>query len=162
MIGVLVMAAGAEQAQEQVVSMFTGVSAGTVMSQPAVNMGWDLALAEAAEYFARFRFTAFPVTDRAGRTKGMLRIDQLEQVPAQRRGTTAVADVMNHDPALPIGKRTDVGHVLELPALAQFGRAVVVDHTGRPLGVLSLTDIQRAIRASRLDQTGGQRRLASH
>ncbi|MGO9882946.1 MAG: site-2 protease family protein [Solirubrobacteraceae bacterium] len=161
-IGVfLVIAAGAERVQQQVVSMFTGVSAGTVMSQPAVSVACDLALDEAAGYFARYRFTAFPVTDSAGRTKGMLGIDQLERVPAQHRRTTAVADVMNRDASLLIGEQTDVGHLLEQPGFAQFGRAVVVDHAGRPLGVVSLTDIQRTIRASRLHDGGsGATRLA--
>lgn len=54
-----------------------------------------------------------------------------------------------------------MGHLLEQPGFAQFGRAVVVDHAGRPLGVVSLTDIQRTIRASRLHDGGsGATRLA--
>jgi len=154
----LVIAAGAERLQEQVVTMFTGVSAGKLMSQPPVSIPSHATLKEAADYFARYRFTAFPVTDRAGRTLGMLRIDQLERVPARRRGQSAVAEVMNRSPALLIGERTDVGHLLEQPDFAQFGRGVVVDETGRPVGVLSLTDIQRAIRASRL---GGSTRHAA-
>ncbi len=150
-IGVfLVMAAGAERLQEQVVTMFTGISAEELMSQPPVCILSELTLEEAAGYFARDRFTAFPVTDRAGRTLGMLRIDQLERVPAHRRARTAVAEVMSRDPALLIGEQTDVGQLLEQPDFARFGRAVVVDGTGRPVGVLSVTDIQRAIRASRL------------
>jgi hypothetical protein len=65
----------------------------------------------------------------------------------------SVVEVMNRDPGLLIGEQTDVGHLLRQPWFAQFGRAVVIDHTGHPVRVLSLTDIQRAIRASRLDRT---------
>jgi Zn-dependent protease/predicted transcriptional regulator len=153
-IGVfLVMAAGAERLQEQVMTMLTGIPAASLMSQPPASIPAQTTLEEAAAYFARYRFTAFPVIDKAGRTVGMVRIDQLERVPIRRRGTTTVAEVMNRDYGLMIGERTDVGHLLEQPSFVRFGRAVVVDHAGRPVGVLSLTDIQRAIRASRLGGT---------
>ena len=70
---------------------------------------------------------------------------------------------MNRDPGLLIGEQTDVGHLLEEPGFVQFGRAAVVDHTGRPLGVLSVTDVQRRLRVSRLEQSnGGRTRVASH
>ncbi len=148
--GFLVMAAGAERLQERVMTVLTGIPAERLMSPAPVSIPAQATLDEAAEYFSRYRFTAFPVIDSGGRALGLVRIDQLERVPVTTRGTTAVADVMNPDPALLIGRQTDVGHLLEQPAFAKFGRAVVVDDTARPVGVLSLTDIQRAIRASRL------------
>jgi CBS domain-containing protein len=40
--------------------------------------------------------------------------------------------------------------VLERPAFARVGRAVVLDEPGRPAGLISITDVQRALRASRL------------
>jgi hypothetical protein len=74
-IGVfLVMAAGAERLQEQVVTMFTGVTAGELMSHPAVTMPSELTLAQAQRYFARYRYTAFPITDSAGLALGMTSI----------------------------------------------------------------------------------------
>ena len=47
-------------------------------------------------------------------------------------------------------EQEDVGHLLDEAAFARVGRAAVVDDEGRPVGVVSLTDIERAIRASRL------------
>ena len=40
--------------------------------------------------------------------------------------------------------------LLERPAFARVGRAVVVDERGRPVGLVSITDVKRALRASRL------------
>jgi CBS domain-containing protein len=40
--------------------------------------------------------------------------------------------------------------LLERPAFAKFGRAVVIDERGRPIGLVSITDVQRSLRASRL------------
>jgi len=154
-IGVfLVMAATAERVQEQVLTTFTGVCAEELMSHPAISIPAEVTLAEAQGYFARYRYTAFPVTDRAGRAVGMLSIDHLERTPPTRWVATLAADRADKDPALLIGQREDVGHLLQQPAFARVGRAAVVDEEGRPVGVVSLTDIQRTLRAARLRNTG--------
>ena len=64
LIGVfLAIAANAERRQEQVLTTFIGVSAGELMSQPAISIPAELTLEGAEQYFARYRYTAFPVTD---------------------------------------------------------------------------------------------------
>jgi CBS domain-containing protein len=40
--------------------------------------------------------------------------------------------------------------LLERPAFVRVGRAVVVDGLGRPVGLVSITDVQRTLRASQL------------
>lgn len=80
----------------------------------------------------------------------MLSIDQLERTPRSRRGGVFASERADHDPALMIGDQEDVAHLLEQPAFARVGRAAVIDDDGRPVGVVSVTDIQRAIRAARL------------
>ena len=146
----LVVAAKAEQVQEQVLTTFTGVCAAELMSQPAICIPPALTLDEAQEYFARYRFTAFPITDATGRAVGMLSIDQLERTPDSKLARTFVAEIADRDPALLVHENEDIAHLLEQPAFARVGRAVVVDGEGGPLGVVSLTDIQRALRAARL------------
>ena len=154
LIGVfLVTAAGAELTQQRVVSVLTGIPAERLMSRPPVSIPAQTTLDAAEVYFPRYRFTAFPVMDSAGRAVGMLRIDQLEHIPSGRRAITPVAEVMNRDAALLIRASTDVGHLLELPSFTEFGRAVVVDDDVHPVGVLSLTDVQRALRASQLHRS---------
>jgi predicted transcriptional regulator len=163
LIGVfLIAAASAEQLQGQVVETFTGVSAEELMSQPAISTPSRLTLAQAQHYFEHYRYTAFPVTDRGGRAIGMLSIDHIQRTPRSRRETTLVGDRAERDPALLIGMREDVAHLLEQPEFARVGRAAVVDDRGRPVGVVSLTDIQRTIRATRLrDRTGGSAGLVT-
>jgi CBS domain-containing protein len=146
----LVIAASAERVQEQVVSTFTGVLAEQLMSHPAITIPADLTLAEAQQYFARYRYTAFPVTDRSGRAIGMLSIDHLERTPRSRRSVKLAGERADRDPALLIGQQEDVAHLLQQPAFARVGRAAVIDDEGRPVGVVSLTDIQRTLRANRL------------
>jgi len=146
----LVAAASAERAQEQVVVLLTGVRVSDLMSHPVVAIPAELPLAEAEQYFARYRFTAFPITDRAGRAVGLLSIDQLEKAPRSAWSTMTAGEMADRDPELILGEREDVPHLLERARFARVGRATVIDEDGRPIGLISLTDVQRAIRASRL------------
>jgi Zn-dependent protease/predicted transcriptional regulator len=153
----LVVAANAERLQEQVVSTFTGVHAEELMSQPVVSIPSESTLEQAQQYFARYRYTAFPVTAADGRAVGILRIGQLERTPRSARFVDELAD---RDPALLIGEQDDVAELLEQPAFARVGRAAVLDDRGRPVGIVSLTDIQRAIRADPLrNSNSGPARL---
>ena len=74
----------------------------------------------------------------------------LERTSRSPRGASFAGELADHNPALLIGERQDVAHLLEQPAFVRVGRAAVVDDQGRPVGVVSLTDIQRTIRAARL------------
>ena len=80
----------------------------------------------------------------------MLSIDHLERTPASRRSVTLAGERADRDPALLIGQREDVARLLQQPGFARVGRAAVIDDEGRPVGVVSLTDIQRTLRANRL------------
>jgi len=81
---------------------------------------------------------------------GMLSIDHLSRTPRARWTTILVGKRADRDAALLVGEQEDVGHLFDQPAFARIGRAAVIDDEGRPVGVVSLTDIERAIRASGL------------
>jgi CBS domain-containing protein len=151
----LVSAAGAEQLQEQVETAFKGVAARELMSHPVVSLPNDLSLAEAASrYFATYRYTAFPVVDADGRAVGLLTIGQLEPALRQRHPVALVGELADRDSALLVAEHEDVADLLARPAFARVGRAVVVDRARRPVGIVSLTDVQRAMRAARLQRPG--------
>lgn len=147
----LTAASGAERMQEEIVHAFSGVRAEQLMSSPVVSIPANLTLAQAADrYFTRYRYTAFPVVDSGGRATGLIAINQLERVRHSELGETLVGDVADHDPALILERRDDVAHLLEIPGFARVGRATVVDDAHRPVGIVSITDVQREIRAARL------------
>jgi Zn-dependent protease/predicted transcriptional regulator len=159
-IGVfLVGAAGAERYQEEVVAAFTGTPVTDLMSTPVVSIPAATSLAAAQPYFARYRYSAFAVTDSGARAVGLLTIDQVEHTRPSERAHVPVGDVADHDPKLLIGADADVANLLAQPAFTRTGHLVVIDASGRPIGIISRTDVQRAIRASRLGPTAG--RMAS-
>ena len=76
--------------------------------------------------------------------------------------SSSAGERADRDLAPLIGERKDIGRVLERP-LARVGRAAVIDEQHRPIGVVSLTDIQRAIRASSMgDAASSAASLAPH
>lgn len=152
-IGLFVITgAKAEQLQEEIVTAFTGVQAQDLMSRPAVSIEAGAGLQEARELSARYHHTAFPVIDADGRALGMLSLKHLEQPPHPHRPTATVAQLADRDPTLLVEEHEDVAHLLQAPAFGRVGRAAVVDASGHPVGVVSITDVQREVRTRHLGE----------
>jgi Zn-dependent protease/predicted transcriptional regulator len=163
----IVAAAGAQAMGAQINAVFSGVRAAELMSTPAVSVPARATVAQAvSEFFIARRYTSFPVVDDAGRAVGLISIGQAQSLTAEQREHERVFELAERDPELIVGEDEDVAHLLEQPAFARAGRAVVVDGTGRPAGLLSITDVQRVLRVSALDdhpsdggaRSGGARR----
>ena len=115
----------------------------------------ELSVAVAAsDYFARYGYTAFPVLDARLGLLGLVTIDRLQALPPARRAMMRVAEIVDRDPALVASEDLDVARLLERPAFARVGRAVVVDTHNTPVGPVSITDVQRAIRSAQLSVPG--------
>lgn len=157
----IVMAAGAQAVGAQVQAALSGVTAGELMSTPAVSIPEHASLAHAAEaYFRPYRYNAFPVTDEQGHAIGLVSIAQVEACLRGRRSPAEIRAVADCDPALIVHTEEDVARLLERPAFSRFGRAVVIDADGRPVGLVSITDVQRSLRAYKL--TGSNDRGPAH
>lgn len=60
-----------------------------------------------------------------------------------------MAELADRDRSLLVAPDTDVTELIEVPAFARMLRAAVVDGDDRPIGILSVTDVQRALDAHR-------------
>jgi Zn-dependent protease len=151
-VGVFViLAAKAEEGGLRVRTAFEGREAGRFVSFPAVTVPAGISVAEALERcFVPHRYTAFPVIE-DGRPVGLIDVSHVERVPAARRDTTPVGEVAVLDPELIVGEHQDVAELLERPAFQQLGRAVVLSERGE-VGVISITDVNRALRAIELSR----------
>jgi Zn-dependent protease/CBS domain-containing protein len=147
----VVAAAGAQAVGAQVQAALSGVHASELASTPVVSIPERTSVAQAgAEWFLPHRYTAFPVVDEQGRAFGLVSVAQIEALTRSERLQRDVGELADRDPALLVSGEEDVARLLERPAFARVGRAVVVDGSGRPVGLVSITDVQRALRASRL------------
>jgi CBS domain-containing protein len=151
-VGVFVIvAAKAEEGGLLIRTAFAGREAGRFMSYPAITVPAEVSVAEAIEeYFIRHRYTAFPVIDR-GRPVGLIDVEHVERVPHDRRATTTVAEAAVSDPELVVGEHQDVAELLERPTFQRVGRAIV--HTRHGFGLISVTDVNRALRALELSSS---------
>jgi len=159
LIGFFIVTAAAQQAAgAEIRAVFSGVRAADLMSVPLIAIPSGLTVELASQYFARYRYTAFPVLDAGRRLHGIVTIEHVEALTPERRRLTLVDDIANDDPGLIVGQDDDVAALLERSAFTQVGRAIVIDEHGTPIGLVSITDVQRAIRGARLGvpQTPGR------
>jgi Zn-dependent protease len=147
LIGFFVIAAArAEERGLQVRVALTGREAGRLMSSPAITIPADISVAAAVEdYFVRYRHSAFPITGEGGLV-GMVDVEAVGRVPNARRADTAVGQIAIDDPSLVIDEHLDVAELLERPSFQRVGRAVVIS-PGNELGIVSITDVNRVMRA---------------
>ena len=150
LIGVFVIAAAkAEEGGLRVRTAFEGREAGRFVSFPAVTAPAGISVEQAIEeLFVPYRYTAFPVID-AGRPVGLIDSSHVERIHPAQRATTTVREAATVDPELLIGEHQDVAELLERAAFQRVGRAVVTSDRGE-VGVISITDVNRALRAIEL------------
>lgn len=153
----VIVAARAEEGGLRVRTAFSGREAGRLMSFPAVTVLAALSVEAAiAEYFAPYRYTAFPVLD-GDRPIGLVDVGAVERVPGARRASTPVGEIAVVDPDLIVSEHEDVAELLGRPAFQRVGRAVVSTERGG-VGILSITDVNRVMRALELAESSGPSR----
>ena len=159
----IVMAAGQQATGAELHAVFSGRRVSDLMTRPVVTIPGELPLSLAArDYFGRYPYTAFPVVDARGRAVGVVTAWGMEATTRRARLSVVaspmagrVADIAEGDHALLVTEDTDVAELFERPSFARVGRAIVVDTGGAPVGIVSTTDVQRAIRSTRLATSQG-------
>ena len=156
----IVAAAGAQAQVAEIEAVFSGTTAAEVMSAPPVTIPADTSIRDAVvDYLAPYGFAAFPVIDADGRPVGLLTVARAQSVPLAGRDIP-VSDIAERDPALQVTAQADVAELLTRPAFVRIGRAAVLDGDGRVAGIISITDVQRAMRSARLAVPPGRERVA--
>jgi Zn-dependent protease len=152
LIGLFIVVAAGEQATAaRVQAVLSGVQARELMSTPPVSIPASTPIGDAGrDYFLPYRYTSFPVVDEPGRAVGLVSLAQLEALGTRPRSAGTVLEIADRDPEVLVAEDEDVARLLRRPAFMRAGRAVVIDPARRPVGLVSITDVQRALRASPL------------
>jgi CBS domain-containing protein len=100
------------------------------------------------EYFLRYRWPWFPVTDHLGRFIGFVTREQIEHVPEGLRHESTVDEVVDRDPGSVLSVRLDepLESLLASEGLRQLGALMAVDAEGVLRGVVTLDQVRRALR----------------
>ncbi len=153
----LLAAARAEQVATVAQDYLRGVEVREVMSAPVEVGSADATVAEFVESnVLRGRHSAYPVVGSTGAVEGLVTLEELRGVPAAERGLVRVREV-----CLPLGAVATTGpgepltDVLERLTRESGRRALVFDH-GRLVGILSSTDVTRALERRTLFTPAGR------
>lgn len=153
--GFLFVAGTAEARQMHLTHALEGVLAGELMSSPVVSVPASSTLQAAIDGgFVAHLYGSFPVVDDAGLAVGLLPLRTVRATPAAERATKLVSEAMIADPELLIGRGTPVTDLLTEESFLRVGRAVVVDYDNRPIGLVSITDVQRRMQVDDLRTRG--------
>lgn len=150
LIGLFIILAGqAEESSVQLKSVFRGLGLRRVMAVPAVTLDAEQSVGEAMrDSFATLGYHAFPVLER-GRPVGLLSIEQVAAVPAERRETSRVGEIVDRDPSVFVDEEITIDELMANPSFQRHRRAVVRCEDGA-VGIISASAIQRAVRARRM------------
>jgi Zn-dependent protease/CBS domain-containing protein len=148
----LVNGAAAEEHQARLGSMLNGVLVGDVMTAHPLVVNPGLTVEEFISGIAfAYPFSGYPLADPNGRLLGLVTLNRVRAVPSQRRAVTRLIDIACQPDgvptALPHEPLTDL-----LPRMdgCADGRAVVIDETNAVVGIVTASDVSRALQVAGL------------
>jgi len=99
------------------------------------------------EFFLRYRWPWFPVTDPSGRFLGLVIREKVDEVPEELRPGWTVGEVMSKDYEGSLRVQTDapLESLLGSEGLRTLGALMAVDGEGVLRGVVTLDQVRRAL-----------------
>jgi Zn-dependent protease len=145
----MAQAAGSIEYQTQVAERIAGLTVRDVMDPEPVVVPNETKLDRALDdFFLRYRWPWFPVTDLRGRFLGLVSRDKVEEVPEALRPGSSVDEVVDREAAADfrVGIDEPLDLLLGSEGLRRLGALVAVDDDGVVRGVITLDQVRRALR----------------
>ncbi|HET6949048.1 MAG TPA: site-2 protease family protein [Acidimicrobiales bacterium] len=161
LIGWIVLdAARAERMAVLVHHLLRGVRVGDVMTRDPVTVPEDTTVDSLVhEHVAAHRCSAFPITDPAGAVTGLVSLSRVRHVPADARATTPLLLVATPlDQVVTAQPDEPLVDLLERMSATGGRRALVFDGAGRLVGIVTASDVDRALEVANV---GGPQALVS-
>jgi len=143
----LVSAATAEEQQARLSGRMAGITVGQVMATRPTVLDGNLTVDDfVAQVALTHQFSTYPLIDADGRLTGLATLNRVRAVPPNLRATTRLRDIACPPNEVPTARPDEpLTDLLERMQGCADGRAVVVDDAGRVIGVLSASDVTRAL-----------------
>ncbi|MCW2990553.1 MAG: site-2 protease family protein [Solirubrobacterales bacterium] len=124
-----------------------GITVADVMDNEPVTMPAEThALAAEDEFFLRYRWPWFAVTDDRGRYVGVLRRERAEESVQAGRPAATAGELIEEEPdRFRIGRDQPLEALLGRPGLRDLGALMAVDAEGVLCGVVTVEQIRRAL-----------------
>jgi Zn-dependent protease/CBS domain-containing protein len=143
----LVNAARAEEQASRLSQATHGMRVREVMTARPVTAEPDQTLVQfVTETVWAHRHSTYPLVDSEGRLIGLATLTRVRDVPDERRHELTLADIACRPDEVPTaGPDEPLDELLPRMAGCSDGRAVVVDDANRVIGIVSPSDVSRAI-----------------
>ncbi len=145
----LAQAARGAVAQTRFSEQLEGVTVADIMDREPVAIPGDMPVARALdEYFLRYRWDWFPVTDEHGRFLGILRQERADGAASSANGhqsAGSLADPGEGEAKVSVQPDASVESLLGSPALRTLGALFAVDPDGVLRGVVTVEQVRRAV-----------------
>jgi Zn-dependent protease/predicted transcriptional regulator len=158
LIGLFVVnAAAAEQRHARLGSLLRGVVVGDVMTAHPVVADPEQTVDEFIHRIALTHpFSSYPLTDPTGRLVGLVTLNRLRSVPAERRASTGLSEIACRPDEVPTARPDEpLADLLPKMAGCADGRAIVTDSNGAVVGIVSPSDVSRAVQLASLARPDG-------
>jgi Zn-dependent protease len=143
----LYQAAGAAVLQGTLGRRIKNITVADIMDREPVTMPAAVTLLDAQEqFFLRYRWPWFAVVDPAGHFLGVVRQQRVDSEIAAGRPALPVVDVLEEDMPVRIGEEAPLESLLGSEGLGRLGAMVAVDKDGVLRGVVTLAQVQGALR----------------
>jgi Zn-dependent protease/CBS domain-containing protein len=148
----VVSAATAEEQQARLGARLAGVIVDQVMTPQPIVIDGNLTVADFIVQVAMtHQFSTYPLVDPYGRLTGLVTLNRVRGVPPELRPTTRLQQIACPPNEVPTARPEDpLVELLERMSGCVDGRAVVLDEAGRVIGVVSASDVARAIQLADL------------
>ena len=118
------------------------VKVADIMTKRLITIRKDSTLREAAILFAEHRIRALPVVDDDSRIIGLITTHDLAIAVAKGDYNAKVSDYMRREvPVIHID--SDIYDAIKLMFKYKIGRLIVIDSSGKPVGIVTRTDIMK-------------------
>ncbi len=132
----------AETMQAVVAESLKGVAVGDIMTKEVVSAEVDMRVAQLRQLFSFTKHHGYPVIDVDGRVVGFIKPHQAEGADDD----ALVASIMTTEPST-ISAGADALAALQKISGAEAGRLAVTNYAGKLVGILSRSDLLKAIHA---------------
>ena len=148
----VVSAATAEEQQARLGSQMAGVTVGDAMTAGPTILDSNLTVNDfVAQVALTQRFSTYPLVDHLGRLTGLVTLNRVRDVPPGLRATTHLREIACAPSEVPTARPEEpLVELLERMHGCSDGRAVVVDADGRVVGLVSPSDVARALQLADL------------
>jgi Zn-dependent protease len=148
----IVSAATAEEQQARLTGRLADITVGQVMTAQPLTLDSNLSAEDFVGQVAlTHRFSTYPLVDPSGRLTGLVTLNRVRAVPPAERSTTRLWQIACAPDQVPLARPGDpLVELLQRMHGCADGRAVVLDDAGRVVGVVSPSDVTRALEVADL------------